>query len=321
MKLKYTALVVLLLILSISTVLLITNTLSMRKNANASSTENSSNESKPIITIGSKSFTEQYLLMKMTGILLRENGFGVKEIIFKGSTSIRSASKAGVIDQYWDYANTALIYYHQKAGIIDAEEAFNTIAAEDKKIGLQWLPMTTEINSSWTILVKKELAEQYGLKTISDLSNYAREHRPLNIATNKEFLVRGDGMKQFQKAYDFMIPLENVIVSETKLFAQAVKESRVQAAVGFASDGRIKTYGLVELEDDRQFFPPYNPAPVITARTMQQHPQLEFLLNQLTQKIDHDKFMVLLYKADVMHEDVTELARQYLIEARLIKKK
>ncbi|GAA3404765.1 glycine betaine ABC transporter substrate-binding protein [Paenibacillus hodogayensis] len=273
---------------------------------------------KPVMTIGSKSFTEQYLLMKMTGIWLRENGFAVKEIIFKGSTNIRSALEAGVIDQYWEYANTARIYYQHQPGINDAEEAFRTVAEQDEKIGLHWLPMTSAINSTWTMLIKKELAEQFGIRTISDLSAYAKD-KQLHIATNSEFLIRGDGMEQFQQQYGFAIPRENVIVTETKLFAQAVKESRVQATVGFASDGRIAAYGLVELEDDLHYFPPYNPSPVVTAGSLKQNPQIEHLLNRLTRTIEHDKFMAFLYRADVLHEDVTELAREYLIEAGLIR--
>ncbi|TBL80997.1 glycine betaine ABC transporter substrate-binding protein [Paenibacillus thalictri] len=273
---------------------------------------------KPAVTIGSKSFTEQYLLMKMTGIWLRENGFAVKEIIFKGSTNIRSALEAGVIDQYWEYPNTARIYYQQQPGIPDAEEAFRTVAEQDEKVGLRWLQMTPAINSSWTMLIKKELAEQYGIRTISDLSAYAKG-KQLHIATNSEFLIRGDGIEPFQQKYGFTIPRENIIVSETKLFAQAVKEARVQAAVGFASDGRIIPYGLVELEDDLHYFPPYNPAPVVTAASLKQNPQIEPLLNRLTGTIEHDKFMAFLYRADVQHEDVTELARQYLVEAGLIR--
>ncbi|MCR8632472.1 glycine betaine ABC transporter substrate-binding protein [Paenibacillus radicis (ex Xue et al. 2023)] len=283
--------------------------------------EEQSPESKPVITIGSKSFTEQYLLMKMTGILLRENGFNVKEIIFKGSTNIRSALEAGVIDQYWEYANTARIYYQHQAGIEDANEAFRIVSEEDKKIGLHWLPITTEINSTWAVLIKKELAEQYGINTISDLGTYAKEHKRLNIATNSEFLIRADGLKQFESVYDLDIPRENVIVSDTKLFAQAVKESRVQATIGFSSDGRIDAYGLVELEDDRHFFPPYNPAPVVKDPVLKQNPRIEPLLTGLTNQLDHDKFKAYLYKADVLHEDVTELARQYLLDTGLIRQK
>lgn len=318
MKRKSIAVIVLTVILIITS-LFLANMFSVRQEEKAQLGADLYPGSKPVITIGSKSFTEQYLLMKMTGILLRENGFTVKEIIFKGSTNIRSALEAGVIDQYWEYANTARIYYQHQSGINDANDAFRTVAQEDRKIGLHWLPMTPEINNTWTVLIKRELAQQYGIKTISDLSKYAMEHQRLSFATNSEFLSRGDGMEQFQKAYRMEIPRENIIVSDTKLFAQAVKESRVQAAVGFATDSRIQAYGLVELDDDLHFFPPYNPAAVLTDRAIQQNPHIESLLTGLTQKLDHDKFMSYLYKADVLHEDVTELARQYLIDSGLIR--
>lgn len=272
----------------------------------------------PEVTIGSKSFTEQYLLMKMTSILLREHGFRVNEIIFKGSRRIREAMEAGVIDQYWEYPNTALVYYHNRPAAYHAEKALREAAEADERLGIRWLPIN-DINNTWVVLISRALSEKHSISTISDLAEYAnRHHIALRVASNSEFLVRQDGMNNFEQTYGLSIPRQNVIVTETSLFAQAVKEARVDASIGFAMDGRIREYDLVALEDNLRFFPPYNPAPVVQAATLEQYPQIGELLTELTRRIDNERMMHYLYRADVLHDDVTELARQYLLEMNLI---
>ena len=191
----------------------------------------------PMVTIGSKSFTEQYLLMKMTGILLKEHGFRVNEIIFKGSMRIRAAMEAGVIDQYWEYPNTSLVYYHNRPAVYDAEEALREAAEADERLGIHWLPIN-DINNTWVVLISRALSEKHSISTISDLAEYANRQRiALRLASNSEFLVRQDGMNNFEQTYGMSIPRRNIIVTETSLFAQAVKGSASRRLHWFR-DGR-----------------------------------------------------------------------------------
>jgi osmoprotectant transport system substrate-binding protein len=274
--------------------------------------------SKPMIKLGSKSFTEQYLFMKMTAILLREHGYSVKEIIFKGGLPLRDALENGIIDQYWEYTNTARIFYHKQPPIYDADEAFRKVAEEDIKKGLVWLPRS-QFNSTWAVLMRRDLAKKLKIETISDLVEYARKpNAKLKFATNEDFQLRADGMNQMQKVYGFSVEKNDVIVVESELIAQAVKESRVQVAVGLASDSLVKDYNLVELYDDLHFFPPYHVAPVILEGTLKQHTEIGEFLKKLTEKISNDQILALNYKVDVLHKDVTETARQFLYDIGLI---
>jgi osmoprotectant transport system substrate-binding protein len=274
--------------------------------------------SKPMITLGSKSFTEQYLFMKMTAILLREHGYSVKEIIFKGGLPLRAALENSIIDQYWEYTNTARIFYHKQPPIYDADEAFRKVAEEDIKKGLVWLPRS-QFNSTWAVLMRRDLAKKLEIETISDLVEYARKpNAKLKFATNEDFQLRADGMNHLQKVYGFSVEKNDVIVVEPELIAQAVKESRVQIAVGLASDSRVKDYNLVELYDDLHFSPPYHVAPVILEGTLKQHAEIGELLKKLTEKISNEQVLALNYKVDVLHKDVTETARQFLYDKGLI---
>ncbi|MDQ0243697.1 osmoprotectant transport system substrate-binding protein [Bacillus fengqiuensis] len=278
----------------------------------------SSSEStgKPEITIGSKSHTEQRLLMKITSLLLSEHGFSVNEISFRGSLSIRSALEEGVIDQYWEYPNTARIYYHHQLPIYDSDAAFQTVSKEDQTKNIIWLP-GIDLNSTWVLLIKKELAKQYSIKTISDFARYAQDHK-IKMATNEEFLVREDGLGNLEQAYHFSIDRNNVITVESLLLPRAVNESRVDVAVGIVSDSHIKAYNLTVLEDDQHVFPPYHPAPVIRGKKLKDYPQIAEILNQLTEKIDDKEIMDMIYQVEVLHKDLVEVAQDFLVETGLI---
>ncbi|MEH7011098.1 glycine betaine ABC transporter substrate-binding protein [Neobacillus niacini] len=274
---------------------------------------------KPEITIGSKSPTEQRMLMKMTSLLLSENGFSVNEISFRGSLNIRAALEEGIIDQYWEYPNTARVFYHHHPPIYDSKLALQSVSKEDEKKGVKWLK-SLDLNSTWAILIKSELAKQNRIKKISDFVQYANKH-DIKLATNEEFLVRKDGLEHVQQIYHFAIDKKNIISVESMLLPQAVKDSRVDAAVGVAPDSHIKEYNLTILEDDKHVFPPYNPTPVVDKETLERYPKISKLLNRLVEKINEKNFMEMIDQVEMEHKDVSVVAQEFLIDTGLIKSK
>jgi osmoprotectant transport system substrate-binding protein len=270
------------------------------------------------ITIGSKSMTEQYLLMKMTSLELQAHGFQVKEMVFLDSPAIRSAMENDIIDLYWEYTSTALINYQKKPPIFDADQAFQAVAKEDQKKGIIWLPRS-QLNSSWAVLMREELANKLHIGTISELADYVRRRNPgMRIATNEEYLYRADGFKRLEQVYEFSIPKEQVMAVDTSLLSQAVQESRVEVAVGMAADARIKAAHLVVLRDDRHVFPPYDAAPVILNKTLMKNPSLRNDLKQISSLLTNQNMLELLYKVDIQHQDITQTARAFLTEHHLL---
>lgn len=277
------------------------------------------------IVIGAKPATEQLLFMKMTALMLREKGFPVKELTFSRSAAVRHALEAGAIDLYWEYTNTALINYHKSSPVYDPDEAFHQVADRDLKLGLIWLPKSN-FNSTWVIFIRKDLAGDFNIETISDLARYANQLQEgwkgnsLTFATNSEFLVRGDGIERLREVYGLPIQAENIMEVDNNLLAQAVKEARVQAAVGWVADSKIAEYGLKVIKDDQQVFPPYHVAPVIRESTLNREDSIQEILGKISERLTNETVLDLTYRVDVLHQDVFKVAKDFLIQQDLIGK-
>lgn len=270
------------------------------------------------ITIGSKSMTEQYLLLKMTSLVLREHGYPVEEMICLDSDAVRSAMEAGVVNLYWEYTTTARQYYHKQPPLYSPDEVFQAVSQEDKNKGIVWLPRS-EFNSSWAVIMRADVAEQEHIHTISELARYFTEHKSsMKFATNEEYLQREDGIKRLQDIYQFTIPKSQNVAMDTSLLPQAVKESRVEVAIGLASDPRIKENHLVILEDDKNGFPPYHAAPVILQKTLEQNREIGDFLKPIAQVLNNANMMDLMYQVDIRHNDITKTARDFLLEHHIL---
>jgi osmoprotectant transport system substrate-binding protein len=270
------------------------------------------------ITIGAKSMTEQYLLMKITSLVLQTHGYHVKEMVFLDSPSIRSAIENNIIDLYWEYTSTALVNYQKKPPIFNAQKAFRLVAETDRNKRLIWLTKS-QLNSSWAIIISEDLAKKLDIHTISDLSKYVRtNNHDLRFATNKEYLNRADGFKQLEQKYQFSVPKDKTIVVDTSLLSQAVQEGRVEVAVGMAEDARVQSGHLVILKDDRHVFPPYNAAPVILQHTLTKKPELKEILTQISAVLTNPNMLELLYKVDIQHKDITQTAWTFVKNHHLL---
>jgi osmoprotectant transport system substrate-binding protein len=276
-------------------------------------------EKKGKITVGGKDFTEQQLLSKITAIYLKEKGYEVEEAGNMGSAVVRQALENKQIDLYWEYTGTALVIYQKQAVETDPKAAYEKVKENDKKNGLAWLNMA-DFNNTYAILMRQDKADELGIKSLSDLAIYVNENSDaLKFASNAEFYAREDGIKGLEKKYGFEFPTKNVVKMDSGLLYNALKEGQVDVSVGFATDGRIKGFNLVVLEDDKQFFPAYNAAPVIRQEVLDKNSELAELMNDIAKLLDTDTMMQLNYSIDVEHKDVAEVAREWLVSQQLIK--
>lgn len=263
--------------------------------------------------------TEQYLLMKMTSLVLREHGYPVNEMVTLDSDAVRSAMEAGVIDLYWEYTTTARQYYQKQPPLYVPDEVYRAVSEADAGKGIVWLPKSN-FNSSWALFMRDDVAKQLDIHTISDLARVFKEKRPsMKFATNDEYQQREDGMKRLQEIYDWVIPKSQSVAMDTSLLPQAVKESRVEVAVGLASDPRIKEHHLLIIEDDRHLFPPYHAAPVIIRKTLELNPEISEIIEPIAKVVNNDNMMELMYQVDILHKDVTQTAREFLLQNHILK--
>ncbi|WP_017381666.1 ABC transporter substrate-binding protein [Paenisporosarcina sp. TG-14] len=283
---------------------------------NADNSDDKSKESKGKVTIGGKDFTEQLLLSKITSIYLKENDYEVEEASNMGSTVVRSALENGQVDLYWEYTGTALVVYQKHDVESDPDVTYQIVKDTDEKNGLIWLDKA-EVNNTYALLMRKDLADELKIKTLSDLANHVNNiDDSLKFASNAEFYAREDGIKGLEKLYGFEFPSKNVTRMDSGLLYNALNEGQVDVSVGFATDGRIKGFDLIALEDDQMFFPAYNAAPVIRDEVLTD--ELAELLNKLSAKLNTEVMMSLNYSVDVEHDEISEVAREWLVQEGLV---
>jgi len=275
------------------------------------------------ITVGSKEFTEQLILGQMAILALEDAGFEVNDKTGLGGTKVcRDALTAGEIDLYWEYTGTALLVHlgHEET-ITDPQECYEVVKKEDEANNLVWLDMA-KFNNTYTLMMRKDDADAKGIKTISDLAAYVNAHPgEVSLGTDHEFYARPDGFKGVEELYGFQFPEDKVITMDWGLGYKALKEGQVVVAMGFATDGRIEAFGLVNLVDDKAFFPVYNPAPVVRKEVLDKWPEVADVLNKIGPKLDTATMTHLNYLVDVEEKDVEEVARTFLEEQGIIKKK
>jgi len=136
------------------------------------------------------------------------------------------------------------------------------------------------------------------------------------FAADHEFSVRPDGLPKLEEVYGFQF--DEVKVMDLGVTYGALKEGQVAAAMGFATDGRIGAFDLVNLEDDKKFFPVYNPAPVVRKEIIDEYPEIEDILAPIADKLDTDTMISLNGKVDVDGMAPKEAAEAFLNDNDLL---
>ncbi len=273
------------------------------------------------LVVGSKQFTEQVILGKMMIALLEANGFECQDSTGLGGTMVaRRALESGQIDIYMEYTGTALItFLKHKDPITDPQKCYDVVKEEDlQKNGLVWLPMM-DFNNTYCLMMRREDAKAKGIQTISDLSEYVKAHPgEVSFGLNAEFYARPDGYKPLEKKYDFRFPPDKIKKMDSGLVYKALRDGDVDVSMGFATDGRIKGFDFVILEDDLMYFPVYNPAPVVKKETYEKYPELEDIFAKLGEKLNTEAMTKLNYQVDIEHVDPMTAAKDWLKAQGLI---
>jgi len=142
------------------------------------------------------------------------------------------------------------------------------------------------------------------------------ERQKIVFATDHEFSVRDDGLPGLYETYGF--EFDEVVTMDMGITYEALRDNEVQAAMGFATDGRITAYDLVNLVDDKQFFPVYNAAVVVREDTLNEYPQIADVLNPIAPLLDDETMASLNAKVDMEGMEPEEAARQFLEENNLL---
>lgn len=266
--------------------------------------------------VGSKNFTEQLILGNMFATLVEENtDLKVKRTgLNLGGTSVAwEALKSGDIDMYVEYTGTGLVNMMKRDIINDPDEVYNVVKDHfDKEYNVTWLD-PLGFNNTYVLAIRQDTAEKYNLKKISQFKGLEDK---LVFGPTMEFTDREDGYLGIQKLYGVKFDTVKAVDGGLRYTAIDNKESDITDA--FSTDGLLKAYNLVTLEDDKQLFPPYHAVPIVRNDTLNKYPELKELLNKLAGQMDDDVMRELNYKVDKLGEDPRAVADNFLKEKGLI---
>lgn len=268
------------------------------------------------LTVTSKNFSENIILGQMIGLVFKAAGAEVLDRTnLPGSISAREAIVNGDADAMYEYTGTAWITYlgHEKP-IVDPQKQWEAVRDEDRGNGVTWLPQST-LDNTYALAISKKNNARYKLKTLSDVAALAkRDPGAVTICVENEFASRDDGLPGMEKRYGMSIPAANIRKMDAGIIYTQVSGS-TSCLLGevFTTDGRIKAMDLDVLEDDKDFFPNYNAAPVIHRATFEKYPEIADLLDPVSRKLTTEVAQVLNAKVDVDGEDPHEVAKEWLV--------
>lgn len=274
--------------------------------------------SNPVV-VASKPFGESYLLAEIFAQLLETHGIPVERRPGLGTTEVAfGALRTGAIDIYPEYTGTGLlVVLHDTlpaAELADPRRVYAYVArAFAERYDVRWLP-PLGFENTFAIAVRPETAEKYGLRTLSDL---AREASHLRGGFTPDFIGRSDGLEGLIQTYGSGIRPGTVRPLLAALKYQALAGGAVDVIDAFSTDGLLARYGLVVLQDDRHFFPPYQAAALLGPRAAERDDVIA-ALTLLSGRLDEATMRALNRRTEVDGEDVGVVATAALAALGLL---
>jgi osmoprotectant transport system substrate-binding protein len=262
------------------------------------------------IVVGAKNFTESDFLAELIAQQIeRRTGLPVERRLHLGGTFVcHEAITSGRIDLYVEYTGTAYTAILKHPPIAAADSVYRADSLEyARALGLTWGP-PLGFNNTFAIVVRRADAERFGLRTIGDVARVAPRWK---AGFGYEFLQRPDGYEGLARVYGLHFAAPPTAM-DLGLTYRALAQGKVDLIAGNSTDGTIAALGLVALEDDRRYFPPYEAAPVMRTDLVRRHPEIVRALAELAGKLSNDEMRRLNLAADVEHKDLAALAREWL---------
>ena len=269
------------------------------------------------LVIAGKLGPEPEILANMYKILIEENTDMTVTVKpnFGKTTFLYEALKKGDIAIYPEFTGTVTESLLKPAPQVghDPETVYQAARDGIKQQDDLALLKPMAYQNTYAVAVPRKIAQEYGLKTISDLKKVEGQ---LKAGFTLEFNDREDGNKGLQKVYGLNLQVSTM---EPALRYQAIQSGDIQITDAYSTDAELARYDLVVLEDDKQLFPPYQGAPLMKTALLEKHPELEAVLNKLAGKITADQMSQMNYQVGVEGKSANQVARDFLIQEGIIK--
>src|ERR1700688_2209749 len=261
------------------------------------------------IIVGSKFFTEQVVLAELlaqhieahTGIRVeRKTNLG-------GTLLVQKAMLAGGLDLYVEYTGTALTAVLNETPQGDSKNVYERVKKEyAERFGLE-VTEPLGFENTFAMVIRGEDAKKFNLQKVSDITALAPKWR---AGVGYEFLERPDGFNGLCERYNLKFGAKPRVM-DLGLIYRALVDHQVDVVAGNSTDGMISALGLVALEDDRHYFPPYGAVAGVRKGTLERFPALRAALAELAGKVSAADIRQMNYAVDGLHREPAAVVREF----------
>jgi osmoprotectant transport system substrate-binding protein len=267
------------------------------------------------IVVGSKNFTEQLVLAELFAQMLEH--FCRTEVsrrfYLAGTYICQQAILGGRIAVYPEYTGTALAAVLKRRASRDAAQVYAEVKREYRqRFDLDVMP-PLGFDNSFAMVMRGDDARRMGLTKLSQLGPVSPQ---LRLGVGYEFLERQDGYQGLVRAYDLRFAA-GPRVMDLGLLYRALENRSVDIVAGSNTDGLISALGLVVLEDDRHYFPPYDAVPIVRPELFRRYPAAQVAFDALAGKITADEMRKMNYAVDGEKKEAAAIVQSFLKQRAL----
>ncbi len=268
---------------------------------------------KNTIRVGSKDFTESLVVAEVYALALEDAGYQVERNMNIAGSIIHASITNDEIDLYPEYTGTGLLAILKMDLITDPEEVYRTVKDEySKQFNITWLDQT-QANDSNGLVIRTDLAQEYGIYTVSDLQKHADKIR---LASQGEFEYREDGIPGLEKVYG-KFDFKSITLYDNGLKYKILENDEADVAPAYTTEGQLTNTDLFTLlQDDKHFWPPYYLAPIIRNEVLEENPDIADILNKVSAILDTETVTMLNAKVDVDQLEYEEVAEDFYLSIK-----
>jgi len=257
----------------------------------------------PTVNVGSKRFTESYILAEALTITV--NHAGEARAVHRpglGNTAILFAAlKSGSIELYAEYTGTIAFELLGLTAVPDLAQLNHELARHGLAAGV---PLG--FSNSYALAMRESRAAELGITRVSDLAAHPR----LVVALSQEFLNRKDGWPALKRAY--RLPFPEARGLDHGLAYEALAGGRVDVMDVYSTDAKIVRFRLRVLLDDRKFFPAYDAILIYRADFPAVFPRSWRALQDLQGRISAEKMTAMNAAAELSAVPFATIAQDFL---------
>lgn len=261
-----------------------------------------------VIKVGSKDFTENLIVAELYALALEDEGYKVERLSNISGSLIHQSLISNEIDLYPEYTGTGLLSILGQPLETDPQKVYQTVKeAYKEKFQVTWLDYS-KANDGQGLVIRTVIADKLGITSISELQKHAAE---LRFASQGEFDQRDDGIPGLTKTYG-VFNWKSSKVYDNSLKYSVLENDEADVTPAYTTEGQlVNKTKFTLLEDDKQFWPPYNLAPVVRDQVLKDNPKLAEVLNKVSASLDTETITKLNARVDVDGENYSSVARDF----------